>query len=74
MPFESIAELRVYLLNASNDFFSIAVRDCAAKGRVEELSRMMTEVIGKRAQRSNREFAYQFGVGWPPGCAPDSRR
>ena len=53
MPFESIEELRTYLLVAKNDFFNLGIRDCAAKDRVEELRRMMTEVISERAARRN---------------------
>ena len=69
MPFESLGELRTYLLTASNDFFNIWIGDCAAKDRVEELMRMMTEVIAERAARTKKSPSiYQFGIGAPPEC------
>ena len=75
MQFQSVEELRTYLLDASHEFYNIGVRDCAAKDRVEELARVMTEVIAERAARRNQDvFVYQFGIGWPEGCAPQRRR
>jgi hypothetical protein len=69
MRFESIEELRTYLLDASNDFFSLRIQVCAAKDRVQELSRMMQEVIAARAARRNQSgMPYNFGVGSPPEC------
>lgn len=69
MPFESIDALRTYLLTATNDFYALSIRDCAASGRVEELSRVMMEVIGERAARKGQsQMPINFGVDSPPGC------
>jgi hypothetical protein len=50
--FESIEDLREYLARAPNDFFGISIRDCAAKGREQELMKVITDVLFmRRAQR-----------------------
>src|SRR5688572_26719552 len=68
--FESIDELRAYLLAAPNDFFNIDLRDCAAKDRVPELWGVMHEVLGERTARSGKTpMPYDAGTSWPAGCA-----
>src|SRR5687768_7857551 len=50
--FESTADLREGLLRAPSDFFGISIRDCAAKGREQELMKVVTDVLFvRRAQR-----------------------
>ena len=50
--FESIEDLREYLLRAPNDFFGISIRDCAARGQEQELMKVITDVLFmRRAQR-----------------------
>src|SRR5436189_2026640 len=50
--FESIEDLREYLLGAPNDFLGISIRDCAAKSRERELMKVITDVLFmRRAQR-----------------------
>jgi hypothetical protein len=50
--FESIEDLREYLRRAPTDFFGISIRDCAAKGREQELMKVITDVLFmKRSQR-----------------------
>ena len=48
MRFESIEQLRTYLLGASHDFRHITFDGCAAMARGDEVSRMMGEVARKR--------------------------
>jgi len=71
--FASLEELRAYLLAASNDFYSVDVRDCAAKDRVPEVLQMMRDVVSERAARrgQNDTFAFFLGTSWPPACAPE---
>ena len=69
MRFGSIQELRAYLLAATNEFAELSLRDCAAKDLVEEVERMMNEVITERAARRNQpHYNYIFGIGSPPEC------
>ena len=69
MRFESIDDLRGYLLGAPNDFYGLFIGDCAAKDRVQELNRMMLEVIAVRAARRNQTgMPIDFGIGSPPEC------
>jgi len=68
MRFESLEDLRTYLLSAPNDFFALTIRDCAASDRVQELMRIMLEVLSKRFVGRGAPQAYEFGVSSPPQC------
>ena len=73
MPFESMEELRTYLLAASNNGFKLSTRDCAANDQ-RELMRVMKEVISERAARRNqRQLLYQCRFGSPAECPLISR-
>ena len=48
MRFESIEQLRTYLLGASHDFRGVTFIGCDAAARGDEVSRMMGEVARKR--------------------------
>ncbi len=48
MRFESVEELRQYLLSADNDFFGVFVGECGAQSRQPEVMRVVTEVLGRR--------------------------
>ena len=71
--FELMEDLRTYLLAASNDFFNVAIRDCAASDRVLELTRVMGEVISERFARRGEDGPYEFGVNSPPECPWSSK-
>jgi len=60
MRFESIEDLRTYLLSASSDFMNLDIRDCAARDRVQQLMRVMQEVISDRFARRNQQADYEF--------------
>jgi hypothetical protein len=66
MRFESIEALRDYLANAPHDFYSIFFRDCAAKGREEELTRVIFGVLFERRARRGEEGPVNLGVGSIP--------
>src|SRR5262245_9253660 len=53
--FESIDELRKYLLNAPNDFYGFLIRDCAAKGREQELKNVVWGVLAERFARRGED-------------------
>jgi hypothetical protein len=74
MRFDSMEGLRTYLLSAPNDFFGLMIRDCAATDRVQELARMMQEVLHDRFVSRGEQGPYQFGVSSPPQCPWSSQR
>lgn len=59
MRFESIDELRTYLLNAPNEIYGVFVRDCAAKGREQEVLKVVIEVAAQRG----KDGPVNFSVG-----------
>jgi hypothetical protein len=66
MRFESIEALRDYLASAPNDFYNIFIGDCAAKGREEELTRVIFGVLFERLKRRGEERPVDLGVGTIP--------
>ena len=75
MRFEAMQDLRAYLLAAPNDFFNMAIRDCAARDRaLEARARVMGEVISERFASRGQQTPYNFGVSSPPGCPWSSER
>jgi hypothetical protein len=67
MRFESIEELREYLLRAPNDFFGVFVRECEATSRQSEVMRVVVEVLNERmAARGQRGVPVQLGMGSVP--------
>jgi hypothetical protein len=63
MRFESIEELRDYLLNAPSDFYNIFFRDCAVKDREEELKNAIFGVLFERLAARGETRPVQLGVG-----------
>jgi hypothetical protein len=74
MRFESMEELRTYLLSAPNDFLGLTIRDCAARDRVQELVRIMKEVLSQRFVGRAEQRPYEFGVSSPPQCPWSAQR
>lgn len=66
MRFDSIEELRNYLLNAPNDFYLIFIRDCAVKGREQELGNVIFGVLAERRARRGAEGPVNLGIGSIP--------
>ena len=66
MRFESVEELREYLLNAPRDFFGVFFRDCAAKGREQELMKLISEVLFKRRAQRGERGSVELGSGSVP--------
>ena len=64
--FESIEALREYLLRAPNDFFGISIRDCAAKGREQELMKVITDVLFVRRAQRGETGPVEVGVASIP--------
>jgi len=64
--FESIEDLREYLLRAPNDFFGISIRDCAAKGRKQELMKVITDVLLTRRALRGETGPVEVGVASIP--------
>jgi hypothetical protein len=66
MRFESLEELRMYLSNAPNDFYNIFIRDCAVKGREQELQNVIFGVLAERRAQRGEEGPVQLGIGSIP--------
>ena len=66
MRFGSLEELRKYLSNAPNDFYSIFIRDCAAKGREQELKNAIFGVLLERRTRRGEEGPVNLRFGSIP--------
>ena len=66
MRFESVEELREYLLSAPRDFYGVFFRDCAAKGREQELMKVISEVLFKRRAQREERGPVELGSGSVP--------
>jgi hypothetical protein len=67
MRFESVEQLREYLLRAPNDFFGVFVEECEAKSRQSEVMRVVVEVLNQRLKaRGQRGVPVNLGIGSVP--------
>jgi hypothetical protein len=66
MRFDSLEELRKYLSIAPNDFYSFFIRDCAAKGREQELKDVIFGVLFERRARRGEKTPVNLGFGSIP--------
>ena len=66
MRFESLEELRDYLLDAPKDFYSILIRDCAVKGREREIRNVVFGALVERRARRGEDGPAFLGVGSIP--------